>query len=242
MTPSNPNSPRSKPRKIGADNVAGTYGSNASTTTCAVITIEAASLEIALANGTRSRVRSVVASAPMRGSAVCESTAVAPWPGKCLRAGFEREIGARCEIDADAQTRQISSDERPGRFAHRGVTCRCERHRRRQLRDERRIGDACDASAFLIDRNERRKRAARAQYANRVAQLRRAGDVAREENDRAGPKGAQIVERDGRGIGTRITNAEHAARERGDVSRHGESRAYLSVMICAMYLPATWLV
>ncbi len=65
------------------DRVAGRSGSRAGTRMWALMTARVPA-SIAARNGTSSRERSTSASASMRGSAWWESTAVSPWPGKCL--------------------------------------------------------------------------------------------------------------------------------------------------------------
>ncbi len=63
--------------------VAGSSASSAGTTMWALMTA-CAPPAIAAWKGASSRARRVAVSAPMRGSARCESTLVSPWPGKCL--------------------------------------------------------------------------------------------------------------------------------------------------------------
>ena len=76
--------PRSSPRRIGADAVAGTpVGSSAGYATCAVMTVSTPA-EIAARNGARSTASSAAASSSTRGVSWCESPVVPPWPGKCL--------------------------------------------------------------------------------------------------------------------------------------------------------------
>ena len=58
-------------------------GSSAANTTCEVIT-RSTPASTAATNGGRSRRRKVAASASMTGRPRCESTVVAPWPGKCF--------------------------------------------------------------------------------------------------------------------------------------------------------------
>ncbi len=65
------------------ERVAGRSGSSAGTRMCALITARVPAA-IAARNGASSRASMTERSASMRGSASCESTAVSPWPGKCL--------------------------------------------------------------------------------------------------------------------------------------------------------------
>ena len=69
--------------RMRGDRVAGWSGSRAGTRMCALITARVPAA-MAARNGASSRSVSTAGSASMRGSAWWESTAVSPWPGKCL--------------------------------------------------------------------------------------------------------------------------------------------------------------
>src|SRR5699024_4900480 len=83
VTPSNPSRPRNRSVITGALRVVGS-GSRASTITCALITL-AAPPRSAGTNPARCRRSNSSRSRATRASERCESTSLAPSPGKCLR-------------------------------------------------------------------------------------------------------------------------------------------------------------
>ena len=104
-SPVNPSSPRSRSVTIRRLTVAGCAASSAGTSRWPGITARTPAA-IAARNGTSSRSRRTSAVAATVGSARCESTAVAPCPGKCLA---HAATPASCSPDVNAATCRATS-------------------------------------------------------------------------------------------------------------------------------------